>query len=161
MASGDMFLMIDGERTGVVKGESNDSVYPGQIDVTGWSWGMTTSAAIGGSGSGARSQLSELRVRKLTDTASTALMSVMRNNELIKKAVLTVRKAGGVQIDYLTVTLKKARITYFEIAAPSGPQLSEELSIAFESIEVEYYAQDQKGGRKGGSLFSAEVRDHA
>ncbi len=159
MAIGDMFLLLEGEKSGVVKGESSDSVYPGQIEVTGWSWGMTTSSTIGGAGKAGRSALSELRLRKLTDTASTALMSVMRNNELIKKAVLTVRKAGGVQIDYLSVTIRKGRITYFEIAAPDGPQLSEELSIAFESIDVEYHEQDQKGGRKGGSMFSAEVRE--
>ena len=159
MATGDMFLMVEGEKSGVVKGESNDSVYPGQIDITGWSWGMTTSSTIGGSGGKGRSALSELRVRKLTDTASTALMSVMRNNELIKKAVLTVRKAGGVQIDYLCVTVRNGRITNFEIAAPNGPQLSEELSIAFETIDVEYHEQDHKGGRKGGSMFSATARE--
>ncbi len=159
MASGDMFLMIEGQKSGVVKGESSDSVYPGQIDVMGWSWGMSTSSTIGGAGAGSRTSLSELRIRKLTDTASTALMSVMRNNELIKKAVLTVRKSGGVQIDYLTVTIQRGRITSFEIAAPSGPQVSEELSIAFESIEVEYFAQDQRGGRKGGSSFNTEVRE--
>lgn len=159
MAIGDMFLMVEGEKSGVVKGESSDSIYQGQIEVTGWSWGMTTSSTIGGAGLTGRSALSELRVRKLTDTASTALMSVMRNNEVIKKAVLTVRKAGSVQIDYLTVTIRKGRITYFEIAVPDGPQLSEELAIAFESIDVEYHEQDQKGGRKGGSLFSAQVRE--
>lgn len=159
MSSPDMFLLVEGQRTGAVKGESKDSVYPDQIDVVGWTWGMHSSSAIGGgAGSAAKTALSELRIRKLADTASTALMSVMRNGELIKRAVLTVRKGGGVPIDYFTVTIQQGRITSYEVESQAGPVLSEQLSIAFEKIEVQYFAQDQRGGRKGGSTFSTEVR---
>ena len=158
MSRPDMFLMIDGHRTGVVKGESSDSVYPGQIEVLGWAWGMTSSSAIGGAGGAAKTSLSELRITKLADAASTGLMAVMRSGELIKKAVLTVRKAGGVQIDYFTLTIAQGRITAYDINSQAGPVLNEELSIAFEKIEIQYFAQDQKGGRKGGSTFSTEVR---
>ena len=44
MAKSDMFLLIEGQKTGTVKGESVDKVYPAQIDVYGWSWGMSSSA---------------------------------------------------------------------------------------------------------------------
>jgi type VI secretion system secreted protein Hcp len=158
MASPDMFLLLEGQKTGTVKGESADSVYPGQIDVLGWTWGMTSSAAIGGAGGAAKTALSELRIRKLADTATTALMSVMRNGELIKKAVLTVRKSGGAPIDYFTVTIQQGRITAYDVESQAGPVLSEQLAIAFEKIEVQYFAQDNKGARKGGSTFSTEVR---
>ncbi|ROZ78316.1 type VI secretion system tube protein Hcp [Ramlibacter sp. WS9] len=158
MASGDMFLKLESQRAGVVVGESTDSVHPNQIEVLGWSWGMTTSQTIGGAGAGSRSSLSELRISKLVDTATTSLMSVMRTNDVIKEAVLTVRKAGGVQIDFLIIKVKKGRITSYDISAPSGPVVAEEFSIAFEEIEVEYHAQDSKGARKGGSSFVAEVR---
>ena len=158
MAKGDMFLLIDGQKTGTVKGESSDKVYPGQIDVLGWSWGMSSSSAMGGSGEGLKTSLSELRISKAVDSASTPLMSVMRNGELIKKAVLTVRKAGGVQIDYFTLTIERGRITSYEVGGQFSPELSEQLSIAFEKIEVQYFAQDEKGARKGGSMFNTEVR---
>jgi type VI secretion system secreted protein Hcp len=158
MASGDMFLKLEGARTGVVKGESTDSAHDKEMQVLGWSWGMSTSQTVGGAGAGSRSSLSVLRISKLVDTASTALMSVMRNNELIKSAVLSVRKAGGVQIDYLIITVKGGRITSYDIAAPSGPVVTEEFSIAFEEIEVQYHEQDSKGARKGSSSFVAEVR---
>jgi type VI secretion system secreted protein Hcp len=158
MASADMFLLLEGQRTGFVKGESTDSVYPGQIDVLGWAWGMTSSAAIGGAGGAAKTALSELRIRKQADTATTGLMSVMRNGEVIKKAVLTVRKGGGVPIDYFTLSIQQGRITAYELESQAGPVLSEQLSIAFEKIEVQYFAQDSKGARKGGSTFSTEVR---
>jgi|JFJP01.1.fsa_nt_gi type VI secretion system secreted protein Hcp len=157
MAIGDMFLLVEGKQTGMVKGESSDSVYPGQIQVFGWTWGMNSSSSMGGSGAGLKTSLSELRVVKSADRASTPLMSIMRNGEVIKKAVLTVRKAGGVQIDYFKVTIEGGRITNYEIGSQSGPELSEHFSIAFEKIEVQYFEQDEKGQRRGGTSFSAQV----
>jgi type VI secretion system secreted protein Hcp len=158
MASPDMFLLVEGQSTGTVKGESADSVYPGQIDVLGWSWGMSSSAAIGGGGGAVKTALSELRIRKLADTATTALMSVMRNGEVIKRAVLTVRKSGGNPIDYFVVKVEQGRITSYDVESQGGPEVSEQFSIAFERIEVQYYEQAQSGARKASSTFSTQVR---
>ena len=158
MAKGDMFLLIEGQRTGTIKGESTDKVYPGQIDVVGWSWGMSSAAAMGGASSGPKTSLSELRILKAVDASTTPLMSVMRSGEIIKKAVLTVRKAGGTQIDYFTLTVERGRITALDVASQEGPVLNEQLAIVFEKIEVQYFAQDEQGGRKGGSTFTTEVR---
>jgi type VI secretion system secreted protein Hcp len=159
MAKGDMFLLIDGQKTGTIKGESADKVYPGQIDVLGWSWGMASSTVMGGASGGAKTSLSELRVTKAVDAATTALMSVMRSGEIVKKAVLTVRKAGGTQVDYFTLTIERGRITGLDVTSDpaGGPDLLEQLSIAFEKIEVQYFAQDDKGARKGGSTFTTQV----
>jgi type VI secretion system secreted protein Hcp len=57
---------------------------------------MTGFQRAGRGGATVRTALSELRFTKGTIGPRTQLMSVMRNNELIKKAVLTVRKAGAV-----------------------------------------------------------------
>ncbi len=158
MALSDMFLLVDGQRTGPIKGESADKVHAGQIDVLNWSWGMSSAHSMGGAGTGLKTSLSELRVSKMADTASTSLMAVMRNGEIIKKAVLTVRKAGGVQQDFFTLTIERGRITSYEIGSQSGPELGEQFSIAFEKIEVQYFEQDATGGRKGASTFHTEVR---
>lgn len=159
MANGDMFLKIEGARTGVIKGESNDKTHPDEIEVLGWSWGMRASTAMGAAGNAARSSLESLTVRKMSDTASTALMSVMRNNELLKKAVLTVRKAGATPMEYMVVTLEQARITSFDISSEdqSAEKLVEKLAFSFQKISVDYYAQDTTGQRKGGSNFTAET----
>lgn len=158
MAKSDMFLLIEGQKTGAIKGESADKIYPGQIDIYGWSWGMSSSGAMAGSGGGLKTSLTEIRISKQVDAASTPLMSVMRSGEVIKKAVLTVRKAGTVPIDYFILTVERGRITSYEVGSPGGPELSEQLSIAFEKIDVQYFAQDEKGARKGGSTFNTEVR---
>ncbi len=159
MALGDMFLKIDGTRSGPIKGESTDAAHGGEIDVLSWSWGMRAGSAMGGAGGAAKTSLDSLMVSKRVDAASTALMSVMRNNELLKKAVLTVRKSGNNPIEYLLITLENARITSYDVATnPETPYLlDEKLSFSFEKISVDYYPQDDKGARKGGSNFTAQT----
>ena len=108
MAKGDILLRIEGKRTGAITGESVSGAHPGAIDVREWSWGMSGPSALGGTGPASRVALQELRITKGVDSASTALMSVMRTNEPIKKAVLTVRKSGSTPaIDYLVITIER------------------------------------------------------
>ena len=113
---------------------------------------------MGGAGGAPKTALSQLRISKMVDRASTALMSEMRDGGVIKRAVLTVRKAGGGHIDYFTLTIQGGRITSHEVGASGGSELVEQLSIAFEKIEVEYFEQDEKGARKGGTSFTTAVR---
>jgi type VI secretion system secreted protein Hcp len=156
---GDMFLKVDGARSGAIKGEANDATHGGEIDVLGWSWGMRSASAMGGSGPAAKSSLELLNIVKQVDSASTALMSVMRNNDLVKKAVLSVRKSGGSPIDYFVVTIENGRITSYDVeaAGPASETLIERVSFSFQKINVEYAAQDEKGLKKGGMSFTAEV----
>lgn len=162
MAKADMFLKIEGTRTGVVKGEANSPDHLDEIEINEWSWGMSSPNALGGVGAATKTALSEIRFGKDTDRSTTALMSVMRANELIRKAVLTVRKAGATPpVDYLVITVENARITAHNIgtAAPGSPFLKESLSIAFEKIKVDY-APQLTAGTKGAQLsFSATTKD--
>ncbi|MBK9361494.1 MAG: type VI secretion system tube protein Hcp [Rubrivivax sp.] len=160
MAKADMFLKIEGKTTGPIKGESSAPEHPEEIEILEWSWSMSGSTGLGGAGARVRTALSEMRFGKETDRATTQLMSVMRNNELIKKAVLTVRKAGTLPpVEFLTITLSNARLTSLNIgtAAPGSPTLSEQFALAFEQIEVKY-APQRRAGDKGADLtFQAQV----
>jgi type VI secretion system secreted protein Hcp len=160
MAHADMFLKLDSQRAGVVKGESEDITHPGEIQIDDWSWGMSGTPGLGAGSAGLKTALDELHIHKRIDSASTALMSVMRNNDQIKKAVLSVRKAGGTPIDYLVITVEKARITRYEVRTSQGegPRVTEHLALSFEKIDIAYYQQDENGQRKGGSNFATEVR---
>ena len=161
MAKADMFLRLEGKQTGVVKGESNAPDHPDEIEITDWSWGMSGSGALGGAGAGVRTTLSEIKFGKGTDKSTTALMSVMRANEVVKKAVLTVRKAGSVPpVDYLTITIQNGRITSHSIGnlAPGSPELVESFSIAFEEIEVKYAPQLSAGSKEAQRVFTARVQ---
>lgn len=160
MALGDMFLKVDSAMHGTIKGEAQDATHNNEIQLVSWSWGMRANTSLGGAGAGGRSTLHELNVDKRVDCASTALMSVMRNNENIKKAVLTVRKAGGSPLEYLVITLENARITSIDVeTGGSGDEaeINERLSFAFQRINVEYVPQGPDGQPRGSTVFLAEI----
>lgn len=161
MPRSDMFLKATGQRTGEIAGESTDRRFRGQIDIVDWSWGMTTPSAVGGSRTG-RTLIGELKLVKRADKASTALMAVMRNNEILSTAVLSVRKSGGaLPLPYWIMTLTNARVTAYavqsDLSADGAPVLSEHLSLTFRSAEIEYTEQSETGANLGASSFVVDA----
>ncbi len=162
MARSDMFLKATGQRTGAILGEANDKTFVNQIDVVDWSWGMTAPSTLGGQRTG-RVQLSELKIVKRVDRASTALMSVLNANEIMPTAVLTVRKSGGVGqvLPYFILTLTDARINTYNVNSTIGedgaPLLLEHISLTFKKITVDYTPQTAAGGAAGASSFTGEA----
>jgi len=45
-----MFLLIKGAKAGLIKGESQDDVHAGEIDVVSWSWGLEAAPVYMGGG---------------------------------------------------------------------------------------------------------------
>ncbi|WP_341675030.1 type VI secretion system tube protein Hcp [Niveibacterium sp. SC-1] len=160
MALDDMFLKIEGSRQGPINGGSVDVKHKDEIDILSWSWGMQGNANAFQTGT-SRTTLDELVVSKKVDGASTGLMSAIRNNESIKRATLTVRKAGGTEpVEYLRIVLEQARITSLKLhsgGAGDGPAISEQVGIGFQKIRVEYQPQGSSGGSRGASTFEADV----
>ena len=159
MAQGDMFLKIDGARQGVIKGEARDAGHKDEIDVLGWTWGMEGNLVHGQAT--AKSAVRELKITKRVDKATTGLMSALRSNEVIKKAVLTVRKSGGKDpVEYYTITLGKGRITSLMQQSGDGTDLAalnEEVSIAFSKVAVEYKPQGDDGQFRGATAFEMDI----
>jgi type VI secretion system secreted protein Hcp len=159
MAQGDMFLKIDGARQGAIKGEAQDVGHKDEIDVLGWTWGMEGNLIHGQAT--AKASVRELKITKRVDKATTGLMSALRSNEVIKKAILTVRKAGGKDpVEYYTITMEKGRIT--SLMQQSGDEsgsavLNEEVSIAFSKFAVEYKPQGDDGQLRGGTAFEMDI----
>jgi type VI secretion system secreted protein Hcp len=154
-SAGDMFLHVKGARCGVIKGESQDDVHKGEIDVLSWSWGMQALPSLGGGGASGKPNIHELKVVKFVDSASTALMSALRTNEMITKAVLTVRKAGRSPLEYLRVIIEQGRVTGLTVeVVDESPKLVERLSFSFNRISVEYTPQGKDGQPLGGMVYS-------
>src|SRR4051812_26661224 len=158
MAIGDMFLKVETARQGVIKGEANDEKHKTEIDVVSWSWGLHAHTAMGGLGASGKATLDELRVVKKVDSSSTALMATLKNNEIVKKATLTVRKAGATPLEYLTITLQNARITGLGLDT-ENTEVVERVSFAFQKISVEYKPQGSDGLSRGGMTFDAETHE--
>lgn len=157
MAHEDFFLKLDAERGGVIKGESQDREHKDEIDIVSWSWGMSAPTSVAGQRK-ARAAIHQLFIRKRIDSASTALMAAAANNEKLKTAVLTARRAGGGQIDFLRVTLRNAYLTSIEVSGEGGEGGTgtlEDLKLSFENIRVEYIPQGPDGAKRGSTSFEA------
>lgn len=155
----DMFLKIETAKQGPIIGEAHDTNKPShenEIEVVSWSWGMRAQTSISSAGNAGKSSVNELEIVKRVDSASTALMAAMRNNDVIKKAVLTVRKAGKEPVEYLRITVQNARITLLDIQS-GDPVLMERLALAFRSITVDYVPQGPDGRPRGGMSFQTDI----
>ena len=154
--TGDMFLMVKGAKHGLIKGEAQDDQHKGEIEVVSWSWGMQAKPSLVGGTASGKATINDLRIVKRVDSASTALMLALRTNEPIQKAVLTLRKAGKSQLEYMKVTIEQGRVTALNIEGgdPTGtPDVVEKVSFSFNKIEVEYVPQGKDGLPQGGMTF--------
>ncbi len=160
MSLSDMFLKIDGTRQGAIKGDAQAPNHIDEVVVVGWSWGMDTSAASFAESSG-RTTMQHLVIRKRVDRATTALMSALRNNEPLKKVVLTACKVGGdaKSLDYFKITLEKARVMSHHVGSPSdnSPDMVEEVHFAFFKVNVQFTPQTGIGGGGGATIFETEI----
>jgi type VI secretion system secreted protein Hcp len=146
----DAFLMLDG-----IKGESTDDKHKDEIDVLAWSWGMSQSGTFGsGPGGGAgKVDVQDISFTKYVDASSPELMTHCCNGKHIGKGTLTLRKAGEKPLDYLIIKFEKLLVSSLSTGGSNGEErLTENVTFNFGNFEVEYQAQDDKGGPKGGPV---------
>ena len=152
-----MFLSVKGAKSGAVNGEAHDEgKHKNEIEVLAWSWGMQGKPALGGGVASGKATVRELRITKRVDKASTALMAALRTNELIKEAVLTLRKIGKKPLEYLTIKIENGRVMSIDIEAgdaASSPALFEQVSFSFNKISIQYTPQGPDGSALGSTSF--------
>jgi len=149
MANVDCFLKIDG-----IEGESKDAKNKGSIDIASFSWGAVqtgTSGHGGGAGAG-KVAMQDAHFSMSVSKASPKLMLACANGDHIKQAVLTCRKAGTDQQEYLKYTFSDVLVSSFQTnGASGGGTPTESLSLNFSKIEIEYKEQ-QHDGTLGGRI---------
>jgi type VI secretion system secreted protein Hcp len=148
----DMFLKIDGMTHG---GEARDKSHKSEMDVLSWSWGMNQSGTghMGsGSGSG-KVNVHDISVHKYIDAASPELMLYCCNGKHMKAATLTVRKAGENPVEYLVIKLSDVLISAVQTGGSGGEdRLTENLTLNFSKVEVQYTEQEADGKPKSPAL---------
>ncbi|MDQ1832428.1 Hcp family type VI secretion system effector [Massilia scottii] len=145
----DMFLNLGAN----IKGESQDKVQGplGDVDILAWGWGLQNSGSFHGGGGGGTGKASaqDLSFTKYLDTASTGLMIALTKGSHIPECTLLVRKAGEGQKPYLKITMSKVLVTSISTGGSGGEdRLTENVSLHFAEVKVEYFIQDQKGDTK-------------
>jgi type VI secretion system secreted protein Hcp len=142
-ATVDYFLKIDG-----IGGESTDERHKEEIEILSFSWGETqTGTSVFGGGAGAgKVQMQDFHFTAAMSKASPVLFLKCAEGEHIKQAVLTARKAGGDQQEYLKITLTDVRITSYQTGASAGDIVpTDSFSLNFAKIEFEYKPQKPDG----------------
>ncbi len=139
----DIFLKLDG-----IDGESKDAKHKGEIDVESFSFGAThPGSTSGGTGSGAgKVSMQDFSFTTQVNKASPKLFLACASGQHIKSALLTVRKAGGQQQDFLKITLSDVTVSgYHEGAAEAAAMPTDQVSLNFSKIHVSFGGQRPDG----------------
>jgi type VI secretion system secreted protein Hcp len=144
VAAVDYFLKIDG-----IDGESKDAKLPGHIQVESWNWAERQEGAhsFGGGGGAGKIAMQDFAFTMLTNKASPKLFLACAVGDHLKKAVLTCRKAGKEQQEFLKITFSDLLVSSFAVSGANGSSSipMEQISINFSKIEWEYKEQKADG----------------
>ena len=150
----DTHIKFDG-----VEGESIHKDHKGEIEVLSWSWGVSNVNLGGGTGSGkGKANPGDFSFMHLYDKASPILAKKCAQGVHFKEVVLTARKSGEGQKDFLKVTMKEVFITSCQPAGSQGGDIVESVSMSYGEIEFAYKPQDDKGGLGGDVKFGWNVK---
>jgi type VI secretion system secreted protein Hcp len=142
-----------------VKGESQDAKHKGEIDILSFSFGVaqTGSSAIGGGGGTGKASVQDFHFVHAMDQATPVLFQKCATGEHLKEALITVRKAGGDQLEYLKIKLVDVLVSS---VSPSGTTAHagssevplESVSLNFAKISLDYQPQGADGKAQGGAI---------
>lgn len=150
----DTHIKFDG-----VEGESSHKDHKGEVEVLSWTWGVSNASQGAGGGSGkGKATPGDLHLTHRYDKASPVLAKFCANGKHFKEAVITSRKAGEGQKDFLKITMKEVFITSVQPSGSAGGDVVESVSMSYGSIDFAYKPQDEKGGLGGEVKFGWNVK---
>jgi type VI secretion system secreted protein Hcp len=146
----DVFMKVDG-----ILGESPDAKHKDEIELESFSFGVTnaTSAPGGGGGGEGRSEFSSFRFEKLYDASSPELFHAVASGEHFKSAVVTFRRRGAEQQEFLTYKFEDLVFNHYEQGGSKEPPLLDDVGLLFRRVTVSY-----RPTRADGSLGSTITR---
>ena len=146
-------------KIGDIKGESEDSKHPGEIDVFSWSWGVAQNGtmAIGGGGGAGKASFSDLSFVHHVDKASPNLLKACATGKHIPEATIVQRKAGEGQQEYIIVKMTDVIVSNVS-STGSGGEMTESVSLNFAKVELEYKPQKKDGSLDAGLFFKYDVK---
>jgi type VI secretion system secreted protein Hcp len=144
MAAVDYFLKLDG-----IEGESHDAKHKGEIDLESWSWGESQSGthSAGGGGGAGKVAMQDFHFVMKINKASPKLFLLCANGQHIKKAVLTCRKAGKDQQEFLKIEFTDLLVSSYQTGGSGHSDIlpTDQISLNFAKIEYTYKQQNPDG----------------
>jgi type VI secretion system secreted protein Hcp len=138
----DYYLKVDG-----IDGESQDQSHPGEIRVHDFNLAMTNRGNRAGYSVG-RPYFEDFSFSGPIDASYPKLNEACLKNVAVPKAVLTCRKSGKTQLDFLKVTFSNAYITNCKVETSEATPVMV-FTLSFAKIQVDYREQKQEGGLGG------------
>ncbi len=139
----DYFLKLDG-----IEGESHDNKHKNEIDLVSWSWGesQSGSSAEGGGGGAGKVSMQDFSFSMKINKASPKLLLNCANGDHVKSALLTCRKAGKEQQEYLKITFSDLLVTSFNTGGSHQDEVpTDRVTLNFSKIQYVYAPQTEKG----------------
>jgi len=143
MAAVDYYLKIDG-----IPGESLDSKHKNEIDIESWSWGETNdgTSAYGSGGGAGKVSMQDFSFSMRVNKASPKLFLACATGDHIKEALLTCRKAGKEQQEYLKIKFSELLVSSYQTGGSNGDVVPvDQITFNFSKIEFNYASQKSDG----------------
>jgi type VI secretion system secreted protein Hcp len=147
-------------KLGDIKGESLDSKHKDEIEVLSYSWGVTNAGSMShGSGGGeGKATFHDLSFVHNIDKASPVLMQACATGTHLKEATITHRKAGKGQHEFLVVKMNDVIVTGVTHGGSGDSGHSENVSLAFAKVSLEYKPQKADGSLDAGIHFKYDLK---
>jgi type VI secretion system secreted protein Hcp len=149
MAAVDYFLKLDG-----ITGESVDSKHKGEIELLSFSFGETRTGGLGAGGGGGsgKVEMSDFSFTARTSKASPLLFLSCAQGKHIKSAVLTVRKAGQAQQEYIKLKFTDVLISSYAFGGDEDEGVPlDAFELNFVKLAFDYFAQKADGSLDAGT----------
>lgn len=152
--SSDIHIKFDG-----IEGEATHKDHKGEIEVLSWSWNVSNDSGLPGGGSGkGKANPGQFSFMHQYDKASPVLAKKCAQGVHFKEVVMTARKSGEGQKDFLKITMKEVFVTAVQPAGSSNADIAENVNLTYGSIDFAYKPQDEKGGMGGDVKFGWNVK---
>jgi type VI secretion system secreted protein Hcp len=147
-------------KLGDIKGESIDDKHKDEIEVLSYSWGVTNagSMSFGTGGGEGKASFQDLSFTHKIDKASPVLMQTCATGVHLKEATITHRKAGKGQQEYLVIKMNDVIVTGVTHGGTGSDGSSENVTIAFGKVNVEYKPQKPDGSLDAGIHFKYDLK---
>lgn len=138
-----------------IKGDSTVDGHAEEIELSGWSMGVTVPMGprtTGGSAAAGTSMHSDVQCSKPLDAASNDLAAACWTGKTIPEAVITVQKqgeAGGGKVDYMKFTLTDVVVSSYSRAGGDSSTPVDSFSLNYATIKSEFFTTDAAGGSGG------------
>ncbi len=147
-------------KLGDIKGESLDDKHKDEIEILSFSWGVANqgSMAFGSGGGEGKASFHDLSFTHRVDKASPVLMQACATGVHLKDGTITHRKAGKGQQEFLVIKMNDIIITGVTHGGNGSDGATENVSLAFAKVDVEYKPQKADGSLDAGVHFKYDLK---